>query len=217
MKKQKLVSLHLNKLFCLGLIFILTSCSSLEKKQPSEFSPQGFSATLYYTENGKSYKLKSEIYMLKPTAVRVDLRTQLDLPLASILLTEEKLEYLLYRDKKYFVGKPGPGALDGIVPLDVSAADLVSAMSERPLKDKKCFQVKGVVTRCLEVLGSTSGFNISWEKRNPDRPWLGRATKINIDLIKRGINLRFYLTDWQKNLSNLERFSSLQIPEDFNK
>lgn len=197
---------------------ILSGCATTDQKDEKlgPFSPQGYSATLYYSEAGKSYKLKSDIYLLAQKAVRIDLRTQLDLPLASILMTDQKLEYVLYRDKKYFSGKPGPGALDSIIPLDITAEDLVAIVQERPMKNQKCFQAGGKIARCQGNAGPMS-YNVSWDKRDSTRPWLGRATKINVDLSSRGINLKFYLTDWQKNLSNLSKLTELQVPENFQK
>jgi hypothetical protein len=209
----------LNSLIGFIFLFFLSACSTTETKTPikeSSFEPQGFSSTLFYEENGKSYKLKADIYLLGMKAVRIDLRTQLDLPLASLLMTDQKLEYVLYRDKKYFNGKPGPHALDSIVPLDISAEDLVSVILEKPLKNQKCFQVAGQLTRCQSATGPAS-YSVYWEKRDSTRPWLGKATKFVINLPSRKINLKFYLTDWQKKLSNSEKLSTLQVPDDFQK
>ena len=200
-------------------LLILSSCSTAPQKlAPSAegFAPQGFSSDVYYEEGSKSFKLKSDIYLLSPQTVRLDVRTQLDLPVASFVMSDAKLEYILYRSKKYFAGKPGTHALDAIIPLDISAEELVAVILEKPLKSQKCEYENKVLTRCHGSAGPTS-YNVLWEKRVSSSPWSGKATKMVIEIPQRKISLRFYFSDWTKKLSNLEQLSSVRIPDDFHK
>ncbi len=148
--------------------------------------------------------------------VRIDVRTQLDFPLASLLMSDDKLEFVNYRDKKYFSGKPGPHALDSVIPLDISASDLVSVVQERPTHGQKCIYQDSKIASCVGAAGPTS-YRVTWSKRDSTSPWSGKAKKMVIQIPNRKISLLFYFTEWQKNLSKVEGLTSLNVPEDFHK
>ena len=212
----------LKKIIPKGIILLLfvvflNSCSTTQiKKNEEAFEPQVISSDVFYEENGKSFKLKSEIFVIGEKTVRVDLRTQLDLPLASLLMSDKKVEYVLYRDKKYFSGKPAPHVLDALIPMDLSSEDLVAVVLERPLRIQHCDYENNLLLRCRGQSGQTP-YMVSWSKRTNSSPWSGKATKMIIELPARKISLKFYFTDRQKNPSNLTKVSTLVIPPDFHK
>lgn len=148
--------------------------------------------------------------------MRMDVRTQLDFPLVSLLMSDAHLEFVNYRDKKYFSGKPGLRTVDAVVPLEISATDLVAVVLEKPLKNQKCEFQDGNLSQCMGQAGQTP-YRVSWTKRDQTGPWYGRAKKMTIQIPQRKINLNFYFTDWQSNLSKVEGLSVLSAPADFQK
>ncbi len=214
----------LKKILIAAFVFTCAACSSSPEKpeqteplsNSNKVTPQTLSADVYFEERGHSFKLKSDIYILGSQAVRLDLRTQLDLPLASLILTDKKLEYVLYRDKKYFSGKPGPHALDQIIPLEITASELVSVVTEKPLPSQKCELLEGKLSKCRSAAGPMS-YTATWGKRENSSPWSGKATKLVIEIPSRKISLKFYFTDWNKKPSNTDRLYTLNIPSDFHK
>jgi hypothetical protein len=217
LRRQKSHRLLLNSLL-ISFVFI-AGCATTSNKNGGTAtegigSSQGFSSSLFVDKNGKSYKLKSEIYILDNRMVRLDVTTTLDLPLASVLLGENKIEYVLYRDKKYFVGRPNPNALDPVFPLSIDAPTLISILREEKIKNAQCDETGDVVSECRGAVGGTQ-YVVKWEKRASSGPMAGRAMKISLELPGRHVGLKFYFTGWQKSVSNAERLMVLQVPPGF--
>jgi hypothetical protein len=194
----------------------LTGCGTTETKPViiNPNAPQSFSSDLYVERDGKSYKIKSDIVIVNPRAIRLDMRTTLDLPLASIVLTDQKIDYALYRDKKFYTGRPGPHALDPVFPLAVDVKTLNEILQQKKITGAKCEVDDLGPLSCSGQAGSTT-FNVSWSKRQTSGPLAGRASKIVLDLPQRHVSLRFYLNDWQHDVPNAEHLLSLQTPSGF--
>jgi len=177
-------------------------------------SPQGLSATLFVEKENHGYKLKADINVVNDHAVRMDVNTSLDLPEASIILTQNKIEYLLYQQKKYYSGRPNSHALDPVFPMSIDADTLVKVLKEEKPVGSQCEQENGYLTQCTGKAGALN-YRVTWSKRKDSGPLAGRASKMVIDIAEENISLRFYFSDWQKNVSNAERFLSLQVPPGF--
>ncbi|MCC6277831.1 MAG: hypothetical protein IT289_07960 [Oligoflexia bacterium] len=176
--------------------------------------PQALSSTLYVEREGKTYKLKSDIYILSPKAIRIDVTSTVDLPLASVVLTDAKIEYVMYRAKKHYFGKPNPKALDPVFPLSVDVQSLWSVLNEKPTAGSEC---EGATSQPAKCSGESEGirYTVEWAKRSSAGPWAGRATKISLSFPDRAVSLKFYLTGWQKNLSDSDGRMALQVPQGF--
>ena len=172
------------------------------------------SADLFVERQSKSYKLKAEINVIRENAVRLDLMTGLDLMLATIILTDSKIEYVLYRDKKYYSGKPNPHALDPVFPLAIDVMALTNILYERTTPGDCELDLSGFPKQCRGVAGKTP-YNVTWSKRLTAGPLAGRASKIVLDLPQRQVSLKFYFNDLKKNIGNAERLLSLQVPAGF--
>jgi hypothetical protein len=198
------------------LAALATGCGTAQKKNAeTTFAPQSFESTLVVDNAGKSYKLKADVSLINPKAVRLDVTNTLDLPLAAVVLTESRIEYVLYRDKKFYSGKANPHALDPVFPLTVDAETLENILSERlPSPSSVCETDGDVLKSCHGRTGETA-YQVEWSKRESTGPLSGRASKITLELPERHVSLKFYLTDWQKNMSNAERFLALRIPPGF--
>jgi hypothetical protein len=177
-------------------------------------SPQSLSGTLFVEHENKGYKLKTDINIVNAHALRMDISTSLDLPEASIVLTEEKVEYLLYREKKYYSGRASPHSLDPVFPLAVDADTLVKILLEEKPNGDQCEVENGFLTQCLGKVGELE-YRVTWTKRQGSGPLAGRASKMVLDLPAQKLSLRFYFSEWQKNVSNAERFLTLQVPPGF--
>jgi hypothetical protein len=169
---------------------------------------------MFVEKENKGYKLKTDINIVNSHAVRMDISTTLDLPEASIVLTEDKVEYLLYRQKKFYSGKANPHSLDPVFPLAVDADTLVKILTEEKPKGDQCEVENGFLTQCLGKVGDLE-YRVEWSKRKDSGPLAGRASKVVLDLPEQKLSLRFYFSDWQKNVSNAERFLTLQVPPGF--
>jgi hypothetical protein len=201
--------------------FLFSGCATAppenhkEAEKPSELiSSQSLSSEITVEQKSSLYKLKSEITLIANRAVRLDLTTTMDLPLATIVLSESKIQYLLYRDKKFYTGRPGPHALDPVFPLAVDASHLLNLLKEEKNPEDKCESDSTGLTSCKGSAGQTD-YVISWSKRKTTGPLAGRASKIALDLPRRQVTLKFFLTDWQKNVPNAERLLSLKVPAGF--
>jgi hypothetical protein len=162
-----------------------------------------------------TYHLKAEITIFGPAALRLDVRTTLDLPVASIVLTDKKIQYALYRNHAFYSGVPSPHALDPVFPLTVNAATLVQVLKEQRVTGAQC-ELDGDknLSSCQGKAGDTT-FMVKWSKRQSSGPLAGRATKILLELPQSKISLRFYVNDLHRDVSNAERSQTIEVPADF--
>ena len=160
------------------------------------------------------FGIKSDLSVISPRAIRMDLRTTLDLPLAAIVLTDQKINYALYRDKKFYTGRPGPHALDPVFPMSVDVKTLIQILQEQEITGASCQSDEKGPLGCR---GSSGGiqYQVTWSKRQTSGPLAGRASKVVLDLPDRHVSLRFYFNDLQQKLPNAERLLSLQVPPGF--
>ncbi len=208
------------------LVFSLVACSSTpEKKEiPQEkslvpmavqlFSPQILSADIFVEREVHGYRTKGDITIISPSALRLDLRTSLDLPLASIVMSESKIQYVLYRDKKFFTGKPGPHALDPIFPLIVDSSTLINILLEKKNPMDQCEMADGFLLGCKGNSGQME-YTVDWDKRKTTGPLTGRASKVLLKLPAKQALVKFYFNDLQTNVPNAERFLNLEVPDGF--
>lgn len=197
-----------------SLVLLLNSCSLRDTKSASGFYPQSWSADLLVERKSKSFKLKAEINWVAPEALRLDVLNSLDLPLAAIVLTDSKIEYVLYREKKYYVGKPGPHALDPVFPLTVDVKTLLSLLQERPEEPAACEKDSKGPTRCQGMAGNLP-YSVSWSRRQSSGPLSGRSSRLMLEVPQRQVALKFYFTDWTKKSADSERLLALNVPGDF--
>lgn len=198
-------------------LLTLSGCSTVETKNETDataFRPHMLSSTLYVEKEGKTYKLKSDLALLDENSMRIDVTTTVDLPLASVILNKRKIEYVLYRTKKYYYGKPNPKALDPVFPLSVDAETLFALLNERPAPGAQCLFDNKKITQCSGTSGEYK-YQVTWGKRSQAGQWAGRATRIELSIPERKVSLKFYLTGIQKNVSDLDKMSALQVPQGF--
>jgi hypothetical protein len=138
----------------------------------------------------------------------------MDFPLATILLSKTKIEYLLYHDKKYYSGRPGPHALDPVFPLAVDVRHLLNLLNEIKNPGDNCKSDQEGLSSCSGLSASTP-YTINWSKRKTSGPLAGRAAKIVLELPENEATLKFFLTDWRKDVPNAERLLVLKVPAGF--
>lgn len=207
-----------NSFFALIALFVLiVGCAGPQKKagpvsQENEvIQPTHFTSDLYVDENGKSFKLKSELYVLSASAVRIDVLTSLDLPLASIVLTQDQIRYALYRDKKVYQGAPNPQALDPVFPLAVEATDLVSMLMEKPTPNQICKRdAEGKLESCTAT--DPIKYSVEWGKRTQTGPSPGRVI---LRIPDRNAELKFYMRNIERNIPTPGALLQINVPADF--
>lgn len=197
----------------------LTSCTTPVKKEnlisPAKVhSPQTLSSQILIERGLGTYKIKAEINIINDHAVRFDLLTSMDLPLSSIVMTDTSIEYVLYRDKKYYSGKPNPHALDPVFPIAIDVKHIIKLLNEESNTEDKCDSDQYGLTMCTGLSGSTP-YIITWSKRKDSGPLAGRASKVSLEIPQRQISLKFLYTDWQKENSDAERLLALKIPDGY--
>jgi len=197
---------------------VLQACSTTQKAEITSveagpLKPTQYQMDLFVNEAGRSFKLKADLSTLSALALRLDVFTTLDLPLASVIMSEREIRYALYRDKKFYQGPVNPHALDPVFPLSVEGRDLVSILNERPLPSQKCERDEaGFLVRCTAT--KPLNYTVEWGKRADAGPLKGRATRISLLVPDRKVELKFYLKS-SKPLLNPDRLTQITVPSDF--
>jgi len=200
----------------------LISCTTVKTKSAEEhltekpFKAEALSAVIFVEHKGKSYRVKSEINILEDAAIRMDLLTGLDLPLASLLLTKDKVEYLLYRDRKYYRGQPNPNALDKLFPLAVEARTLTRIIQQQKNPGDIC-KTEAKDADVLSCTNSTDGveYTVSWTQHQNSGLWSGRAKKMILEIPSKETKLKFHFNDLSVALQNKDQLMTLKIPPGF--
>lgn len=65
----------------------------------------------------KSVVLNLDLVAVRPERLRVDVTTTLGIHLATFVMNNDNVTYVLVRDKKYFRGKPGPDIFKAVMPI----------------------------------------------------------------------------------------------------
>jgi hypothetical protein len=78
----------------------------------------------------------------------------------------------------------------------------------------QCEFDNGQVVSCSGQSGGIP-YRVTWSKRQIVGAMKNRATKVEIELIKRGVTLRFNFNDVRRNIDNAPRLLTLQVPENF--
>lgn len=218
------------KFFCAGsalisvCLFLFSGCQSSKKKMAEDGAPQNLGSNIVKYNEGKlfiedkiknkKFSLNLETFLMPSKRLRIEAMGPLSSRVASVLVTENKIQALLYREKKYLAGdfprvweRSNPTL--NVISIPFSPAQLQAILLGDPLPEKdwsceKLVDQEGRVCR-FKTQESSLKKTLTWKKDESGKPVvLAESTRAN---------LRFELKDTSSLSPKPEIFSLKEFPQ----
>lgn len=114
----------------------------------------------------KSGTLELEILAQEPSKLRMEAVGSFGVHVASIAMSDDTVQVLLTREKKFVVSNANANSLARLVPIRISPPDLLKVLFDRdlPAKSWKCTDDRATAKRCTDGV-----VTIRWEKKEEGR------------------------------------------------
>lgn len=111
-------------------------------------------------ETGDASIVTLDVLAQQPQPMRVEVTTSLGISLASIVVKENEIEYVLPKQKRYYQGPVSDAALFPVLKIKVDPKVLAAALFEASYPDWQCMAEAGVIANC----STPDGLQIKWER-----------------------------------------------------
>lgn len=154
----------------------------------------------------KSYIVNVDIQAVRDKKLRMDVTAALGMPVAALVLDDEEVKYILFRQKRYYEGQASERVLKPILSIPLNPRLLFNILFDVPIADKNWSCSKGKDGFLTECSSSSEGLKVTWKDRK------GRKKAIFIEHEK---------AELQMNISSFkpraEDVFTLKAPESFQK
>ncbi len=161
------------KFILLGISLIsgfLTACQTFKKAEEPTVSPSSVKAGQWEAkamikslETGEASVVSLDVLGQKPNPMRVEVTTSMGISLASILVKENEIEYLLPKQKKYYHGPLSESSLSPVLKIKIDPRILTAAFFEESFNGWDCRADNGVMVAC----STPEGVQVKWNREDP--------------------------------------------------
>jgi len=153
-------------------------------------------------EAARSYIVNLNMNAVKGERARMDVSSALGFGVASMLVEDQEVRYILFDSKRFYYGRPQPDVMRPIFSLPFDPRWLHNILFEIPIAEKSWTCVKDARGSLVECQDSVSTMKITWSGRSGDNKTITithpKATlQINVNSVKPKVEDR-------KNLFQLE-------------
>ena len=178
----------------------------------ADVSPEGKVITKILVEDlktKKSHLLNMTVKAQKDGPLRMDVTTSVGIHLFSLVTTDEGVEYILVRQKKYYRGENSEMAMKPILNMPLDPNHLRNLIFQMPIADKdwSCTDQEGVLRDCLNM---RRRIKVMWKKDKSDRPL------IDIRYSRRA-RVQINVRDVSEFDGDPEKTFKLKVPKSFKK
>lgn len=162
--------MSLSNIFNLLVVLVLfVGCQSTRKKIEGELTKGSASvgqwsakAMIKSHESGDASIVSLDVLAQQPQPMRVDVTTSMGMALASIVIKEDEIIYIVPKQKKYYQGPVNEEALFPVLKIKVDPKFLSAALFETSYPDWKCSAESGAITDC----STPEGVQLKWERES---------------------------------------------------
>lgn len=147
--------------------YLLTACQTFRKAEPLEAVTSATivgqweaKAMIKSRETGDASIVSLDVLAQKPNPMRVEVTTSLGVALASILIKESEVEYIVPKQKRYYSGPLSETALLPVLKIKVDPKILTAALFETSYPDWQCKATEGIIEDC----STPDGVQLKWER-----------------------------------------------------
>jgi hypothetical protein len=167
-----------NKIFLNSAVILIVSsifaCTSGPKKSEPGPNDSRVSEEIFYqwenkamiknTKTGEANVINLDIIAKKPFPMRAEVTSSMGFHLASIVIQEGEIQFLLPKSKKYFSGGLSSKSLRPILNLNLDPRLSIGALFMEPFPDWKCEAESGQLKTCK----TSDGDQIVWMPKAGD-------------------------------------------------
>lgn len=134
------------------------ACTSGPKKQEQEVKPIDITAGSFYqweskamiknTKTGEANVLNLDIIAKKPFPFRAEVTNSMGFHLASIVVLEKEIQFLLPKSKKFYTGDLSSKVLRPVLNVSLDPKLIIGAIFNEPFDDWKCESENGTLKSC---------------------------------------------------------------------
>lgn len=210
---MKSVFFLIKSILILLMVFQLTFCVSASKngkinsgeRSGSVASQWEAKAMIKSLETGEANVVSLDVLGLKPNIIRMEVTSSLGIALASILIKEKEVEYILPKQKKYYHGIKSDSALFPALNIRVNPEMLSAVFFEESYPKWKCQADNGMIVACT----TPEGVEVRWERE-------GNITR-RISLSGPKFEVQVQMKNYELKSNWTDKTWALQVPEDFKK
>jgi outer membrane biogenesis lipoprotein LolB len=161
----------------LSWTILFASCQSLKKEEAAPVIQPAVAvgqweakAMIKSLETGEASVVSLDVVAQKPSPMRVEVTTSLGLALASVIVKDSEIEYVVPKQKKYYKGPMSNNALEPILKIKVDPRLFVAAFFEEPYPAWTCKAENGHLVAC----STPDGVEMKWNREDP------KSTRISL-------------------------------------
>ncbi len=202
----------LKTIFLFHLTVLFWGCASKSKIE-TEGVPGGVTDTvagqweakamIKSLESGEANVVGLDVIGLKPNTIRMEVSSSLGIALASIIIRNQDVEYVLPKQKKYYHGSISEQSLYPALNVKISPELLSAVFFEESYPKWNCQADNGLIVSCT----TPEGVKIQWERD-------GKSTK-RISLSSSKFEVQVQMKNYKLKSNWAENTWAIQVPEGF--
>lgn len=201
----------IKQLCVLGLILVFFTGCQVAPTKYDEHNEGQWEAKVRIKDHkkDKSYVVRMNAYAVKDQSLRIEISGPFGSPLATLVMNEDKVQYLLPEQRKYFEGASSPKVLRPILSVPVDPRLFYSVLFDVAPEDQgwSCKNTRdGFLEKCKNA---KQGLDVKWENR--------RGRKKNVSIKHKLATLQLDVTDFKPSLNPELDLFSLRAPKKFKK
>ncbi|MGZ3721993.1 MAG: hypothetical protein ACXVA9_03620 [Bdellovibrionales bacterium] len=188
----------------------LVGCASAPTKYENVNAAQWKAKALIKdNEQSRSYIVNLNFNVKKNEAARMDVTTTLGMGVASLLVTDKEVRYILFDSKRFYFGQPQPGVMRPILAIPFDPRWLQNVLFDIPIPEKSWTCSKDSDGTLKECQDSVSGVKITWSGHN------GVKKTILIEHSKASVQIN--IQNFKAKVEDRKNLFSLEAPEGYQK
>lgn len=192
------------------LALTLLSCQTAQKFDSKKANGQWEAkAQIKDLKNNKKHQVSLDMIGAWPNSLRIEVAGPLGISLASLVLKEHQVAYMLPQEKKYFYGKLTEGAMAPLFQIEFNPRYLLNICFDQPIEERGWTCSKTPEGLPLECVRNADKLTISWKDREGEqkRVWISRVD----------FEIQIAFKNYKPLVQIPDGVFTLNPPEDFNR
>lgn len=198
-------------IIALGIVVVLTGCKTAPPEKQIQISEGQWKtkALVKDKEQSRSYIVNINFNAIKNQKLRMDVTSALGTGVASMVVQDSEVRYILLDSKRFYFGQPQPNVMRPILAAPLDPRWLQSVLFDMPIPDKSWIcssDASGLVQECKE---GASSLQVTWSGR------VGQKKTIHIDHPK--AHVQIIVQEFKPKVEDRKNLFNLEAPEGFQK
>jgi hypothetical protein len=202
--------ISLKRVFGLCCVLVFVGCRSAPMKlndvQEGNWHAKALIKDL---AQSRSYIVNLNFNVKKSETSRMDVTTTLGMAVASLMVDNKEVRYILFDSKRFYFGPPQPGVMRPILAIPFDPRWIENVLLDLKIDDKGWTCNRDAAGWLQECQDATSGLKISWSGRQ------GAKKTILIEHPKASVQIN--VQSFRPKVEDRKNLFSLEAPEGFQK